>query len=108
MHFEESSTSSVSSSKRNLASSVTIEKTTFYGQEEDIINYKAFLLYDSEDDPLKAASSIGNLIVSLTYYGSTVTLKNLKFSSYNEYKDTLDEYYYSRMKRATFIVFVIF
>jgi hypothetical protein len=99
---------SASNSRRNLANSVTIEKTTFYGKEEDVIKYKAFLMYDSKDDPLQAANSIGNLVVSLTYYGSTVTLKNLKFSSYREYKDTLDEYYYSRIKRATFIVFTVF
>jgi len=109
MSFDESSyTSATSTSRRSLSSAVSIVKTSFYSQEQDVINYEAIIEHDTSDDPLKSANSLGDLSVTLTYYGSTITIKDLAFSSYDAYKDTLDEYYYSRMKRGTFVIFVLF
>lgn len=95
--------------KRELStSSVSIIKSNFYGREGDTINFDALIRHDTDGDSLAGTNSLGNLTVTLTYFGTTITVKDVAFKSYKEYKSTLDKYYYSKMKRGTFILFVIF
>ena len=110
MSFDTNSYSSRTSAyRRNLALSQTsINKSTFYSKEKDVIDFSSLISYNSNGDLMKDSSSLGSINISLTYYGSTVLIKQIVMNSYSSYKSELDSYYSPLIERSTFIIFILF
>ena len=109
MYFESNSYSSQNSVRRNLVElQTTIVKNTFSSKETDVIKFSAVIVYNSNGDSNKDASSLGDINLKLTYYDFSYISDKIRFNSYSSYNSKLDKYYYSVMKRSTFILFVIF
>jgi flagellar biosynthesis/type III secretory pathway M-ring protein FliF/YscJ len=109
MSFGDYSSSYKSSSRRALTtSSITIDKSSFNSKEAESIYFNTLIEHSTNGDSFKDTESLGDLSITINYYGSTITVKDIKFKSYSEYKDQLDKYYYSRIERWTFIIFVLF
>ena len=91
-HRYENSTSS--SGRRNLSTSnLSFTKSMFASKEEEKVTFEGLISYKSSGDPLKDSESLGKVSVSLTYYDTTINVKDIDFSSYSTYKATLNKYY---------------
>lgn len=98
---------STSTTQRNLAASeLTISKSLFTAREEEVIAFESLVDYQTNSDDKNSEASIGKIVVSMTYFGSTIIVKELNFKEYSVYSSILDKYYGSNIDWLA-ILFVI-